>query len=354
MYKILVSLLLLNFLDQCSEEKNNPTSSQDVSSSIAQSIAEVRVKQVETKAFNAQIITNGKIEASQQSKLLFRGNGIIEKITVKNGDFVKEGQILAVLDNSYQKLHIKQTENKLAETQIDINDLLVRSGGKAGDSTSVKPSIYKTIQYQSGYNRVKLDLQEAKMKLNDTYLKAPYSGVIANLKNKAFNPSNASDFFCTIISKNSLSITFMVLESELSMVKIGQVAQVLPNALENKKYKGVVSEINPTVNEQGLVQIKVAISSFDNQLMEGMNAQVIIQKNKGKHLVIPKDAIVERAGRKVVFTYENGLAKWKYVEVANENSTEVAITDGLNLSDKVIITGNLNLGHDAKVKLLDN
>jgi multidrug efflux pump subunit AcrA (membrane-fusion protein) len=55
----------------------------------------------------------------------------------------------------------------------------------------------------------------------------------------------------------------------------------------------------------------------------------------------------------VVFTYESGLAKWNYVKTSFENSTQYVITEGLSPGDSVIVKGNLNLAHDAKVKLTE-
>lgn len=82
-----------------------------------------------------------------------------------------------------------------------------------------------------------------------------------------------------------------------------------------------------------------------------MNARIIIEKTLLNQLVVPKSAVVERSGRKVVFTYENGLAKWNYVSIAHENETSVVIAEGLKVGALVIIEGNLNLGHDAKVEI---
>jgi hypothetical protein len=53
----------------------------------------------------------------------------------------------------------------------------------------------------------------------------------------------------------------------------------------------------------------------------------------------------------VVFAYENGLAKWNYVSITHENETSVVISEGLKAGALVIIEGNLNLGHDAKVEI---
>jgi RND family efflux transporter MFP subunit len=140
----------------------------------------------------------------------------------------------------------------------------------------------------------------------------------------------------------------------LGVVMLGQIAKVKSLAYSERNYVGKVSEINPFVNEQGLVLIKVRIQNPDQYLLEGMNAQVIIEKNLQNQIVIPKEAVVERSGKKVVFVYENGLAKWNYVTVAHENSQEVAISEGLKVGQKVIVEGNLNLGHDAKVVVESN
>jgi membrane fusion protein, multidrug efflux system len=73
-------------------------------------------------------------------------------------------------------------------------------------------------------------------------------------------------------------------------------------------------------------------------------------------LVVPKEAVVERSGRKVVFCYEAesdtlGLAKWHYVTVLHENQQQLAIGEGLKAGEKVIVEGNMNLGHDARIRL---
>ena len=95
---------------------------------------------------------------------------------------------------------------------------------------------------------------------------------------------------------------------------------------------------------------KARIARPDRNLFEGMNVRVVIERRLPNQIVIPKSAVVERSGRKVVFTVEDGLAKWHYVTVAHENDEEVAIGEGLRAGERVIVSGNLNLGHDAPVR----
>ena len=129
---------------------------------------------------------------------------------------------------------------------------------------------------------------------------------------------------------------------------------VVPVALPGKAYVGQVSEINPFVNGQGLVLVRARISHPDRQLFEGMNVRVRIERRLANQVIVPKSAVVERSGRKVVFTVvtEAGprKAKWNYVTIGSENETEVTISEGLKPGDEVITAGNLNLAHDAVVK----
>ncbi|MDE6378363.1 MAG: efflux RND transporter periplasmic adaptor subunit, partial [Duncaniella sp.] len=69
-------------------------------------------------------------------------------------------------------------------------------------------------------------------------------------------------------------------------------------------------------------------------------------------LVIPKSALVLRSGRQVVFTLDGDKAMWNYVTTGLENLNHYTVTDGLAPGMKVIVTGNLNLAHEAPVKVI--
>lgn len=355
MNKVYLSLCLLLVLAACNPDNSEQKKEEEGKSNTSQNTANVvTVKLAETKVkdFPLQIMASGKVSALVQSKISFKTNGIIEKIVVSNSSFVKLGQILAILDNSQQRIALQQAQDHLQDTKVELNKLLLEFGGKDRDTTSVSNRIMENIKAKCGYTKAITSVKDAQLKLDNTYLKAPYSGVIANLNIKAYNPISVSEPFCTILNRNDMTVEISILESELGIVQLGQIAKVKVLAYTDRNYLGKIMEINPFVNAQGLVQIKVKIQNPDQYLLEGMNAQVIIEKNLQNQIVIPKEAVVERSGKKVIFVYENGLAKWNNVTVAHENSMEVAIADGLKAGQKVIIEGNLNLGHDAKVEVV--
>lgn len=346
--------LLLFIFTACQPNNSEHVKEEEGKSKITQAsdnVVTVKLADCKIKSFPLQIIATGKVSALKQAKINFKTTGFIEKVLVPNSSIVKKGQVLAILDNEQQRIALQQAQDNLQESQVELHRLLLEFGGKDRDTSSVSSRILQNIKAKSGYTKALTNVRDAHLKLGNTFLKAPFAGVITNLKTKAYNPTPTTEPFCTILSRESLVVEVSILESELGIITLGQTAKVKALAYLDKNYEGTVSEINPMVNEHGLILIKIKIKDPDKYLLEGMNVQVIIEKNIKNQIVIPKNAVVERSGKKVVFVYENGFAKWNYVTVDHENSQEVTISEGLKVQQKIIVEGNLNLGHDSKVTL---
>ena len=157
-----------------------------------------------------------------------------------------------------------------------------------------------------------------------------------------------------IIDTQSLEVVFTVLENELGFVRKGDNVKVVPYSMPDIEIKGRVSEINPWVNENGMVQIKATVS-YHPQLVEGMNVRVSAFRSVGKQWVVPKTAVVLRTGKQVIFTVVDGKAVWNYVQTGLENATEYTVTgETLKEGDPVIVTGNINLAHESPVKVIQD
>jgi hypothetical protein len=124
---------------------------------------------------------------------------------------------------------------------------------------------------------------------------------------------------------------------------------VSPFSIRDYTCEGRIIEINPVVDKNGMVQVKALTGNSQNQLYDGMNVKIRLQRSAGKQLVIPKEALVLRTNKKVVFTLKDGKAQWVYVQTGLENSTGYVVTEGLAEGDSVIYEGNINLAHEAPV-----
>lgn len=298
--------------------------------------------------FQQQLIANGKIEAIQKSELRFNTTEQLSKILVKNGQYVEKGMLIASLKNSlFQnklqkfKINFEQAKQKLQKEKINY--------GLFANEYEISPTTLKVLKIKSGYSEAQNNYENAQLLYNQTLLKAPFRGVVANIETKTGFHIGSSEVFCTLINQEQLEVRFSVLESEFHFIKKGQNVLIQRFNSSGNSYEGLISEINPLVDENGLIKVKAELKGKITDLFDGMNTKIIINKPIENVVVIPKEALVLRSNRKVVFKLENGLAKWNYVEVLDENSTSYALKEGLSISDTIIVAGNMNLSHDAKV-----
>jgi RND family efflux transporter MFP subunit len=303
----------------------------------------VTVKKIEKCIFSSQIIINGNVSAVNKTNLRFNTNEKIAKINISNGQNVSKGKLLASLQNNLLKSDVEKylieqekSKNKFEEEKVNFNNNLTKEN-------------IRNLEIKSGILQAKNNLERVQIIYNQTILEAPFSGVIANLEKKSGDFITPSDVFCTLINPNNLEVYFSILENEFQFVFKGQEVEIHSFVNKNELLKGTITEINPLVDKNGLIKIKAKVLSKKNNLLDGMNVKVFINKSLKDVIVIPKEALVLRSNREVVFTFEKGLAKWNYVEVAGENNNSYAIKKGLKVSDTIIVSGNLNLSHDAKV-----
>lgn len=303
-------------------------------------------------SFPLEFVSNGKLMADQQAELFFPKNKIVEKIFVHNGDWVKKGTVLAFQENAIEEINRKQAIYSLEKAQIDFDDKIVTH------STGMEPSDRALLNFElaSGLKVAKLGLQKAELDLKATILKAPCDGRIADLNTKEMNLPEVGEPFCRIVNDRKFEVVFPILESEIGRLRVNQKLTMRPFVEDSVFYKGTITEINPIVDKNGLITVKALIPNPNGKLLQGMNVKVFIKDQVENSLIVPKEAMVLRNNRQVVFTYSEGKAMWNYVETVLENSTSFSITkekDGMQEifpGDTVITVGNLNLAHEADVK----
>ncbi len=303
--------------------------------------------------FQRQVVCNGRLSAREKSDLRFINDGITMQLHVKEGQRVEKGQVIATLDKEQRKREVEKAEHDLYRASVDLTDRLIGLGYDA-DMKDVPADVMKRAEVTSGFYTATYQLEEAKRNLAECDLHAPFSGRIANLDTRTHQKS---DKVCTIIDDSSFDVEFKVLEAELEIVRQGREIKVAPFVDEQKIYSGVVSGINPQVDDKGLVKVTARMSGSDPKLIDGMNVRITVEENVGDMFVVPKDAVVERDSYHVIFRYRDGKAVWTYVDVTHSNINSFAITGCkrketiIEEGDIVITSGNLNLADGTEVKL---
>ncbi len=251
---------------------------------------------------NSNIIkTYGNIEI-RQVDLAFQVDGIINKINVEEGDVVKEGDILATLDDkdyvaNYEKA-LYQIDSSLAQSKEDY-DKYKRNLPLCSDNTISKQEcdtyLNKKNLSNATYNQNKANAKLQKNRLDYTKLFAPQDGIITTrVQEKGAWVSANKPVFVLSLNKPIWVRTY-IKETDLGNIKYGQKARVLTDTIdyktkEKKSYLGTVGYISPvaeftpkTVQTQDLradlvYRIRVYIDETDPYIRQGMPVTVEIEK----------------------------------------------------------------------------
>ena len=316
----------------------------------------VRTMVLDERPFNRELAGNGKVSALRSSELRFQTGEMIAHVWVKNGDRVRAGQKLAQLDLFRLERAFAQAKDNLAQSKLELQDVLIGRGYSLDRQDQVPTEEMELARVKSGYNRALIAYQLAEEELRKATLYAPFDGVIANLNSKEMNPASTGEPFCLVLDDRKVEVNFSVLESELAMARRGCDVHVTPfsSGTSTKPLHGTVTEVNPYVENNGMVKVKAVVNN-DGTLLEGMNVNVLLRNSISNSLVIPKSAVVMRSGKPVVFTVVKGKAQWNYVQIMTESSDSCVVAprskeyEGLAVGDSVIVTGNLNLAHESEI-----
>lgn len=306
--------------------------------------------------FNRQVISNGRLAASHKTSLSFRSPGTVASTGVRNGQRVRTGQEVARLDAEDRRLSLNAARIAFEKAQVDLLDALVGLGFPAGDTTLVPKDILALAKIRCGWNSAENSLKIAERSYNETILRAPIGGLVADLSVKTFDQVGTGTV-CTILDDSAYEIDFPVLETELPLLRSTSKVKVMPYSLPDATpFSGSIEYINPSVGKGGQITVRARIPG-NPSLMDGMNAKVVIEQSVPDRLVVPKSAVVVRDNLDVLFRYRHGHAEWVYVKILESSGECYSITANsergasLHEGDTVIVSGNLNLADGSVVEL---
>lgn len=357
--KFFAALFLTAGLIGCGQKDNTKGEEDEESVSIVLPTEEVEVQTetLRTVDFNRELVSAGRISAQEVAELRFAnissGNVPI-KIFVRNGDYVKAGAAIAMLDTFLLSNSYSQAVENLQKAYLELQDVLIRQRYSLADSASIPEEVLRLAYIRSGYNNARHQYELSKYHLDNATLRTPVSGMVINLFSKPYTAFDMSEPFCSVINTEKLEIDFTILENELPLIAKGDRVRIQSYASPDIESTGSVAEINPSVNKEGMVRVKAYIQP-QSKIFNGMNVRISVFRSLGKQWVVPKTAVVLRTGKQVVFAYKNGKAAWHYVETGYENSTQYTITSAtLQEGDEIIFSGNENLADGTNVKLMEN
>jgi HlyD family secretion protein len=218
---------------------------------------------------------SGSVEA-QQYQVASVIAGRVMKVAASEGDVVKQGQTLVVLDQSALKLQVEQTEQGVKAARAALSN--AKEDGTDADVTAARARL----------NQADAAVDLAKIQLGYATVTAPHSGVVVTLTTNAGENAGPGRTLLTLSDPGDLFVRVFVPETQIGNVKIGQQATVTADSV-SEPYLGTVSFVaseaqftpnNVETKDQRtklVFEVRVRISDTSGALKAGMPVDVTFQ-----------------------------------------------------------------------------
>jgi len=303
-----------------------------------------------------------------QAKISFKIPGTIKNISVKVGDKVKKGTVLAELDSQIYRLQLQEAQNALKNIKAKsrnakaiykrVEALYENQNASRNDLDQAKTG-YELSKI--GINTVLTKIQQANLQLRYTKIKASDDGSIAYVLQKENENIAAGMPVVVLNSGEKKEIEIGIPENLINLVKKDTIVDVKFNVFKNKKFKGKVTKvgISPQLNAPTF-PVTIELTEENNKVLTGMIAKVKInfgKENNLKKIIVPVTAVSEDKTSKYVFLSnrtegEFALIKKVYIKTGKLTNKGFEILSGLKAGDNVVTAGVNKIRDGLKVKMI--
>ena len=331
----------------------------------------VAVMQVNKGPLVREVVSYGYVSATRTAEITAQVAARINRLLIQEGDWVEQGDTVVELEDDLLRIAQRQAQEELdkaltkyANIAFFTSDLgnkdqvLNRLGVDSTNTNDVEAfrlifskSRKELAADQVGLDEARLKLKRAKIELEHAIIGAPFAGYVSEVVVDRSDFVNKGDVVARIVSLDRLRLEMDVLETEIRHIRLGAKAEIELAALPMKTVSGRVVSVNPTIDtERRTCRVLIEIENPDRAVRPGMFADVRVEAARYEdRLLVPREALLTRNDRKVVFVYEGGRAKWRYVETGEETDGMVEVREGLVARDTLITAGHFNLAHNAEV-----
>jgi len=319
----------------------------DLAKKVNESIP-VQVEEVKQENLAGSFVATGNFQPNQELTLVSEGSGKIVSIRVKEGEFVKAGDLLARLEYGVKEAEVKSAEAAFEKISTDKKryENLLKSGGVSQSQLD---------EVNINYVNAETRLISAKKNLNDTYIRAPFSGYI----NKKYIEigsylSQQSNKTFDIVDISTLKLVINVTENQVLAADNAKEIEVSTDVYPNTQYKGKINFIGAKADASLNYPIELSVSNIkDKPLRAGMYGRASFSlPSADMSLVIPREALTGSVNDAKVYVVQDNVVKLKPVIIKRQFANKVEVIDGLQAGDKIVTSGLINLNDGAKVSVL--
>ena len=317
---------------------------------------------VEQKDLAVRLRATGVVSPINSVDVKAQTNSIIGKVFVRDGQFVKAGDVLFTLDARTEEANIMKAQAQLAKDTASLGDAqrqLKRAQELAAQSFiaqgQVDTASANVDVWTATVNSDKAAIDAARVALSYARILAPQSGRIGtvNVSNGATVQANITNLL-TITQVNPIAVTFTLpqrnISDALEALKAGGAPVTATLADNGGTFKGKLQFVDSQIDAaSGSVKAKAYFKNDEEKLWPGAYVEVQQTLREIKEaLVIPQGAVIYSARGPFAYVVENGKAVARPLKIVQAQGAEIAVT-GVTLGEPIILEGKQNVRPGAPV-----
>ena len=292
----------------------------------------------------------GSIRSVRETPLSFQNAGRVVKIAVQNGERVKQGQVIATIDDTQAQNMLRAAEATYKHAQDGF--IRARNVHEKGVITD-----QKMVEVESQLAQAKSAYAAAKQQLDECTLTAPYNGIVSGLSLEKGQTVIPGTQVCTVLDMSAFCVLFTVPEAEINGLVVGErLAGTVECAAVDTVLPIRIVEKNLAANVlTHTYDVKATILGGADILVPGMVAIVKVTgyglqvTDQPSDIIIPAKCILMKPEGATVWVVEQGKAVRRAVTIDGYQASGVRVTEGLNAGDSLIIEGYQKLYQGVKV-----
>lgn len=284
------------------------------------------------------------VQPNREAKIMVSQPGQIVKWTADLGTRVSQGAVMGNIDIKQTQLQLNSAELALKRLEKDYkrySELLAGGGVTEVNFDEVK----------FNYENTKIQVEQLKQQLADSYVRAPFSGIVTRKIIELGEFANPGSPLAILTDVSVLKVIARLNETEVATVKEGDKVSIRMGDQGNETVEGRITYIAPRADAARSFEVEVLFPNPGNKYKAGGFATASFgAAGKEEVLLIPRTAIVESLKDPYVYMLSNGKAERRNIKVGREANGFVEVLEGIKPGEQVITTGQINLEDGTPVE----
>lgn len=309
------------------------------------------ITQVHTSRLQRGLPLTGTLAPRSEARVNARVAGELVMMSVREGQAVKRGQVLARIDQTEVQARVaaREADVEAARAQLVLAQKNRSTQQALLDRNFISRNAFDATQSSHAVAEAKVRAAEAELALaeksrGDSVLAAPFDGVISERHARQGERVSVDAPVVTVVDLSRLELEAPVPAAQIARVKVGQAVTLRVEGYDEREFSGRIERISPaTVTGTRSINVYAVIENRQGQLRGGMFAQGrLVWDEVDNALLIPATAVREEAGTTVVYAIEAGVVRRKSVKVSEADADgQVQVFAGLQPGASIV---RINLG----------